>query len=311
MINYKWLIGFLLIASTSYATTDQLIDTRLSKQMAFPRVLGWCVVPWKNQQFTGMILDLQEDRATVKIFDTEVLFSEWPIVIFPSEDLTPCVFEKRNDLEGLIGSLKLSNRLKTPVIESALRAIDRTWFCSEHPYYDVAIEIGHDMFISAPHMHILSLEICKDLFRDAKSILDVGSGSGYLTALFSQLAPHADIVGVEYFEDLIIGAEKAIAQHLPSELTHRIQFIPGNGEKGYPAKAPYDIIYVGFMCKEIPQDLVDQLSPGGRLLIPVGTKKSTHTEKCLGGSLLVIEKIPDGTLKKHEIFSCSFVPSVY
>jgi protein-L-isoaspartate(D-aspartate) O-methyltransferase len=292
------------------STSEQVLEDRIAKQNRFPRLGGWCLVPWKNQIFCGEILDIQGSKVTVKIIDTDISFSEWPLCIFNIDDLQQNTHEKYFDLEGLINGLKKNNRLKTVAIEMAMRSIDRSWFCPEHPYYDTAIDIGHEMYISAPHMHILSLELCKDLLSNATSILDVGSGSGYLTALFSKLSPHAQITGIEYFEDLISESEKKIAKHLPLELSSRIKFVSGDGRKGVLENAPYTIIYVGFMCHEIPQELVNQLAPGGRMIIPVGNKKSSYNQKCLSGKLMVLEKALDGSFQTHEIFSCSFVPSM-
>jgi len=292
------------------AGSDEILDTRIAIQSIFPRQRGWCHLPWKGRIFTGTILRLYENSADVKIMDTDVHYVQWPVVTFSINDLLPVTFEKCSDSQGLIASLKESGKLKSASIETAMQKIDRAWFCPLNPYYDTAIEIGHDMFISSPHMHILSLELCRDLFSNARSILDIGSGSGYLCAMFAELAPQAHVVGVEYYDDFITEAKKTISDHLPQTHVDRIEFHQGDGEKGYAQNAPYDIIYVGFMCTQIPQALIDQLACGGRLLIPVGQNRSSYNEKCLTGDLYVVQKLHDNTLHTEAVFTCSFVPSL-
>ena len=165
------------------------------------------------------------------------------------------------------------------------------------------------MCISAPHMHIWALELSKHLFANAKSILDVGTGTGYMADMYAHLSPQAKVVGIDWFDTLIIHAKRLRSRHLPKEIGDRIDFICGDGEKGYLPGAPYDIIHVGFMCEKIPQDLINQLRPGGWLIIPIGSGVSSYDSRLLSGKLLVVHKKKNGTIQSYETFSCCFIPS--
>ena len=287
---------------------NQKIEKRLVLQKRY-RARAWCLVPWKKSYYPAEILDLKKKSVSVKIFDNALPLDEWPKKTFSIKEIQPMPFQKFSTEEALITSLKNSNILRTPLVEDAFRKIQRHWFCPNNPYFDSSIDIGCGMCISAPHMHIWALELFKDRFAKAQSILDVGCGTGYITAISAFLAPQANVTGIEIFELLKTSSQHTCDNHLPSNITKRIHWDTVNGEKGYLENAPYDIIHVGFMCKQIPQALIDQLSPGGRLVIPVGDRISTYDPSLLSGDLMVVDKEESGSIKIHKLFSCSFVPS--
>lgn len=301
---FLFLAGF----STLHSDPQKEIDIRIEQLQKF-RVKGWCLVPWNDHYATAEILHLDQEKATVKVHAIELPFSEWPTQVIDIEDLQPGFYEKCQNIDELIHSLKKKNGLATPAIEMAFREIDRAWFCPENPYFDAAIGISHGMCISTPHMHSWGLELCRDHLSNAKAILDLGSGTGYLTAMFSTLAPHAEVVGIEHFEDFVTKSQDVISTHLSVDLANRITLLTGDAEQGFSDKAPYSIIYVGFMCEKIPQTLIDQLAPGGRLIIPVGNGNCGFDSRLVGGRLYVVDKLMDETIVETPLFSCSFVPS--
>ena len=185
----KYLFLFLILLSgVAFSNDLGVIDTRLEKQEKLCKG-NWCLVHWKEGLCSGEVISLNEDKATIKVFDTALPVSQWPIVDFHWKDVFRHTFEKTPTLDALIDSLKAKNILRTPFIEEGFRAVDRAWFCSKYPYFDVAIDIGCEMCISTPHIHVLSLELLKTHIPQSKRILDVGTGSGYMSAIFSYLAP--------------------------------------------------------------------------------------------------------------------------
>lgn len=299
---------FIFLPLVSFAQQKSEIDQRIEKQIKF-RVRGWCVVSWKDGFYPAQILELYDHCVLVRIFDNNLSIDDWPIVEFSIEEINPISHKKCESLEELIQHLKTGKVLRTPLIEEAFKTIDRGWFCAEFPYFDAGVAIGCEMLISAPSMHIWALELSKDLFNDAENILDVGTGSGYMAAIFAELCPRAKVTGIDCFDLLTNNAEKTCLTHLSKDLNERLFFVTGNGEQGYLNGAPYDFIYVGFMCEEIPQALVDQLKPGGRLIVPVGKGISSFDARLLSGNLVVINKKVDGSIEIKEVFSCSFIPS--
>lgn len=284
------------------------VESILKNQAVFPRINGWCFVELEGRTFCASILDIKDNQAEIRVVNSRIPVTEWKVQSHPLDKLSPTIFLKHDNLEDLLASLKSTNTLTTPKIENALRTIDRSLFCRETPYANSSVEIGYDMCISAPNMHVQALECSKELFDNAKAILDVGSGSGYLTALYAELAPAAHVYGIEYYAGLLEESQRKI-DGLPESLKSRITLRHGDGLKGLKESGPFDIIHVGFMCKEEPTDLIDQLAPGGLLLVPIGNRVSTLNPKFLAGELYAFQKQADGTINKYSLFTCSFVPS--
>ncbi|KAJ1619259.1 S-adenosyl-L-methionine-dependent methyltransferase [Pavlovales sp. CCMP2436] len=132
---------------------------------------------------------------------------------------------------ALVDNLIRDGIVRDRRVEAALRAVDRADFC--FPYEDHPLPIGFEQTISAPHMHAHALELLKAQLVDGAQVLDVGCGSGFLTATFAQMLRTAD------------------------------------GWIGVPGSA-FDAIHVGAAAEFVPAALVAQLKPGGRMIIPVG-----------------------------------------
>ena len=160
-------------------------------------------------------------------------------------------------------------------------------------YEDRPLTIGHGQTTSQPRMIGLMLqELC---LQGEEKVLEIGTGSGYQTALLSELA--RDVVSVELIPSLAESASRLLG-----EMGYRNVSVHVAGEElGWRDSAPYDGIVVAAAAPRIPQSLVDQLAPGGRLVIPVGTRE--------GQDLLVAEKRPEG-LTVIRKGGCRFVPLV-
>lgn len=188
--------------------------------------------------------------------------------------------------------------LKSAAVRNAMLAVDRADFCPVGPYFDCPQGIGYNATISAPHMHAFALEESLKV-KNVRRILDIGSGSGYLTACLAILHPEAIVVGVEHIPQLVEQSRCNIRKH-NAELLERIHLVMGDGRKGGPEVAPYDFIHVGAATPEVPTALSEQLQVGGGLMIiPIGR---VWQEICR------VRKEEDGTLKIEKSLPVRYVP---
>ena len=123
--------------------------------------------------------------------------------------------------------------------------------------------------------------------------LEVGVGSGYEAAVLAGLCKH--VYGIEILDALATAARQRLAALGYANVSVRC----GDGYQGWPEEAPFDVILVSAAPEHVPPPLIDQLAPGGRLVIPVGG----HNQE-----LLLIEKQPDGGLQRNRVAPVQFVP---
>ena len=137
-----------------------------------------------------------------------------------------------------------------------MKAVDRKNYSQYNPYMDSPQSIGYGATISVPHMHAHALELMNQLVEGA-TYLDVGSGSGYLTAcVVHMVGKTGRAVGIEHIKDLTDLSIKNIQKDNPDLLkSERILLITGDGRKGYREKAPYDAIHVGAAAPIVPEAL--------------------------------------------------------
>uniref|UniRef100_A0A7N0RAM2 Protein-L-isoaspartate O-methyltransferase n=1 Tax=Kalanchoe fedtschenkoi TaxID=63787 RepID=A0A7N0RAM2_KALFE len=196
---------------------------------------------------------------------------------------------------GVISSVKVAEVMGT---------IDRGLFVPDGspPYDDSPMLIGYNATISAPHMHAMCLELLEKKLQPGMRALDIGSGTGYLTACFAMMVgAEGRAIGVEHIPELaatsIENIQKSEAASLLKDGSLAIHV--GDGRLGWPEFAPYDAIHVGAAAPAIPQCLIDQLKPGGRLVIPVGN---------IFQELQVVDKDLKGQIHCHSQTSVRYVP---
>jgi len=189
----------------------------------------------------------------------------------------------------------ISAEIRDTRVVEAIARVPREEFVPEEvrqsAYENMPLPIGYGQTISQPLIVAMMTEAL--LLSGGEKVLEIGTGSGYQTALLSQLADH--VVTVERIPPL---AERA--QRILSELGYaNVEVHMGGDGLGWPESAPYDAIIVTAAAPEVPRELLEQLSSGGRLVIPVGSRELQE--------LVRIVKTPEGALR-HNLGPCRFVP---
>nr|XP_033807171.1 protein-L-isoaspartate(D-aspartate) O-methyltransferase-like isoform X2 [Geotrypetes seraphini] len=203
----------------------------------------------------------------------------------------------------LINNLHKNGVIKSERVFDVMLATDRAHYIKYFSYMDSPQTIGYKATISAPHMHAHALELLKDKLVEGAKALDVGSGSGYLTVCFARMiGATGKVVGIEHIGELVSDSIRNVQQDDPTLLTSgRLKLLVGDGRQGYPGEAPYDAIHVGAAAAKVPQALLDELKPGGRLILPVGPE---------GGNQVLeqYDKTSDGQIVKTQLMGVIYVP---
>ncbi|CAK9137521.1 unnamed protein product [Ilex paraguariensis] len=259
--------------------------------------LSFCRHPNSNI-FTGNSLctKMEVMRWTYVIFLSSMLFNLCPQRFWTGIGI--------NNNEAMVEHLKSYGVIRSKKVAEVMETIDRALFVPEGtpPYVDSPMQIGYNATISAPHMHAMCLELLEKNLQPGMHALDVGSGSGYLTACFAYMVgPQGRAVGVEHIPELVGTSIKNIQKSAAASLLKEgaLSVHVGDGRLGWPEFAPYDAIHVGAAAPEIPQTLLDQLKPGGRMVIPVGN---------IFQDLKVVDKNLDGSISVHDETSVRYVP---
>ncbi|CAB0033646.1 unnamed protein product [Trichogramma brassicae] len=212
-------------------------------------------------------------------------------------------FHGQNHIE-LINHLKRSGIVKSSKVYDVMCKVDRGKYISPKiAYVDSPQGIGYGATISAPHMHGYALEYLSSALRDGGRALDVGSGSGYLTTCMALMVGQSGtVVGIEHMPELQEMAKRNIENDNPELLqSERIKLVVGDGRLGYPSKAPYDAIHIGAAAPEAPKELINQLAPGGRMIVPIGYQNADQT-------LFQIDKAEDGSILQKKLMGVVYVP---
>lgn len=169
------------------------------------------------------------------------------------------------DIHFDLASEEIGRGTLSPPLREALLAVPRHLFVPAQlavvAYQDTPLPIGFDKTVSQPFIGALMLELL-DL-RPGMRVLEVGTGLGYQAAIMAQLG--ATVFSVEVVEEFAQAARLRLAS-----LDHDVEVKVGDGSRGWSEHAPYDRILVTAAAKVPPPALLDQLAPGGRLVVPLG-----------------------------------------
>lgn len=198
----------------------------------------------------------------------------------------------------MIVSQLTSRGLRDRRMLAAIAWTPREWFLPPHlveaAYDDAPLPIGSGQTISQPYVVALMTECLAPRRRDR--VLEIGTGSGYQTAILSRLA--ATVYTIERLPDLLVEAEERFRRLGLTNIRTRL----GDGAAGWPEEAPFDGILVTAAAPRVPDPLTAQLAPGGRLVIPLGDLASQE--------LVVLRRTEQGGLEERRLGSVRFVPLI-
>jgi len=207
------------------------------------------------------------------------------------EEATHYTLARRRMVQSQLESRDISDR----AVLEAMQRVPRHRFVPEavltSAYADRPLPIGYDQTISQPYIVALMTQLVH--LKANGRALDIGTGSGYQAAILGEL--FQEVYSIEIVEPLAKEAKQRLRAMGYDNVTVR----HGDGYRGWPERAPFDAIVVAAAPDHVPQSLIDQLAPGGRLVLPVGNYAQ---------ELVLLEKKPDGSVLQHTVAAVAFVP---
>lgn len=209
----------------------------------------------------------------------------------------PAFAERARERERMVIAHIQAREIRDPNVLRAMRAVPRHAFVPEplqaYAYEDRPLPIGRDQTISQPYVVALMTET---LALDPNSVvLEIGTGSGYQAAVCAEIA--REVYSIEIVEPLARSAAEMLAKLGYDNVHVKV----GDGYYGWPEKGPFDAIIGTAAAKEIPPPLIEQLKPGGRMILPVdGERGFQH--------LILVTKDEQGQLHCEKILPVRFVP---
>ena len=195
---------------------------------------------------------------------------------------------------NLIGKDQLDAR-----VMDAMRRVPRDRFVppdlKDNAFDNGPLPIGHGQTISQPYIVALMTDMLE--LQPDDVVLEIGTGCGYQAAVLAELA--RQVYSVEFVEALANEASRRLADLNYTNISIHV----GNGYEGWPEHAPYDAVIVTAAATHIPEALVDQLKPGGRMAIPVGLPWSPQ-------ELMLLTRDDQGEIHSKNVLGVAFVPLV-
>jgi protein-L-isoaspartate(D-aspartate) O-methyltransferase len=219
------------------------------------------------------------------------------IKILPPDHNHPAFNERIKERANMVKRQIQGRNVNDPKVLAAMRLVPRHAFIGageqSAAYSDWPLPIGHDQTISQPYIVAFMTEVLKLDPND--KVLEIGTGSGYQAAVCAEIAK--EVYTIEIVRELA----KSAAEKLKELGYHNVFVRAGDGFFGWPEKAPFDAIIGTAAAGRIPQPLIDQLKPGGRMILPI--------ESSLGFQYLVLmTKDGKGGLHQKKVMPVRFVP---
>jgi protein-L-isoaspartate(D-aspartate) O-methyltransferase len=218
-------------------------------------------------------------------------------------------------MNRLVDKLVRGHVVRSLEVKHVLLRLDRSTFCPrtydpELPYEDHPLAIGMGQTISAPHVHALALEAARDRLLEVTdrqvAILDVGSGSGYLTGAFAllihEMGRAGRVVGIEKYQELVEASLESLEVAGLGKLLRSgaIEVKQANGYE-YESGQKFDFIHAGAAAEFIPDNLVEALTEGGQLLLPLGPHGGIQ-------EMTLVTKHKGQQLTTQDLMSVRYVP---
>lgn len=194
-------------------------------------------------------------------------------------------------------SIRLDKEALDPAVMQAMNTVPRHMFVPENrrddAYQNNPLPIGHGQTISQPYIVAIMTDLLK--LSEHDKVLEIGTGSGYQAAILASLVEQ--VYSIEIIEPLGLQAARLFKQLDYKNISTKV----GDGYYGWEKHAPFDAIIVTAAASHIPHPLIQQLKPGGRMMIPVGSNFLTQ-------QLLLVTKTKDGHITTRQILPVRFVP---
>ncbi len=207
--------------------------------------------------------------------------------------------ERAEERHRMVAEQIASRGIENAAVLDAMREVPRHLFVpgaeQRWAYDDGPLPIGHNQTISQPYIVALMTELARPAPTDRA--LEIGTGTGYQTAILARLVSH--VYSIEIVEEL----SRQAAARLEALGIRNVTLRVGDGHAGWPEEAPFDIVLSAAAPEHVPPSLVEQLAPGGRLVIPAGP---SHAQE-----LLLMEKGENGGVSSRVVTAVRFVPLLH
>jgi protein-L-isoaspartate(D-aspartate) O-methyltransferase len=204
-----------------------------------------------------------------------------------------------SEREAMIERTIRRRGLADPALLAAFRAVPREEFISAdfaaHAYADGPLPIESGQTISQPYIVALTIDAAEIGAND--KVLEIGAGSGYAAAVTGQIA--REVIAIERHHELVKRAQERM-RRLGYD---NVRIIEGDGTLGCPAEAPFDAIVAAASGSHVPPVLIEQLKPGGRIVMPIGDPHAAQ-------SLVKVTRNEDGSTRQEDLGAVRFVPLI-